>query len=98
MHTFPATLPFRIGQEAAQHFGVQITLALEVAVESPVSETSPSHDLADRDTVKAVPVEQPARTLDDGFSYFRTMCGRVRHVFPPVHNIMLIIFLCSASM
>ncbi len=35
-HTFPATLPIRVGKEAPKHLGIEIALAFEIAIESTV--------------------------------------------------------------
>jgi hypothetical protein len=83
MHALPATLPFRVSEEAAQHFRIQIALALEIAIESAMGETCAGHDLVDRDILEAVPVEQAARAVDDFLSYFGAVTRGIRQDSPP---------------
>lgn len=56
-HAFPATFPFRISEQTAQDFGIQLAFAFEVAVEATVREAGAGHNLADGNIVKAVPIE-----------------------------------------
>jgi hypothetical protein len=45
MHALPATLPIRVGEETSQNLGIEIALAIEIAIESAVRETGGCHDL-----------------------------------------------------
>src|SRR5260370_17869475 len=78
-HAFPATLPFRVGEEAIQHFGVEIALAIEITVETAMGQSRSGHNLLDGDTLKAVAIEELARAFNDGFLDYRAMTRRVRH-------------------
>src|SRR5690242_10955665 len=79
MHSFPAAFPFRIGEEAPQHLGIQIALTLEVTIESAVRQAGAGHDLLQRNALKAIPVKQLACTVDDVFLDRRAMTSRVGH-------------------
>src|SRR5215475_13426866 len=104
MDALPAVLPFRVGEETVEHFGVEIAFGVEITVEPAVGELRAGHDLADGDAFKAVPVEQAARAVNDAFSHLRTMAGGIGHGAPQMaagaaaiflrdpNNIMLNIF------
>jgi hypothetical protein len=80
VHALPAALPFRVGEEASQHFGVQITLAFEIAVETAVGQTGAGHDLLNRNILEAMAIEKLPRALNDVFSYFCAVAGWVGHL------------------
>src|SRR6266849_2760926 len=79
MHTLPAALPFRIGEEASQNFGIEIAFTFEIAIEAAVCETRTGHDLLKRDIFESVSIEQFSRTLNDVFSYFLAVAGGIWH-------------------
>src|SRR5437868_15387800 len=79
VHALPAVLPFRIGEEASQHFGVEVALAFEIAVETAVGETCAGHDLLNRNILEAVAIEKLSRALNDVFSHFCAVAGWVGH-------------------
>jgi hypothetical protein len=78
-HAFPAALPIRIGEEAAENFGVEIGLALEIAVKAAVRQARASHDLAYGDIIKAAAIEKPSGVLNNLAFYFSAMTGGIRH-------------------
>jgi hypothetical protein len=77
LDALPAAFPFWIGEEAAEHLGVQIAFTFEIAVEATMRQAGPSHDLVNGDAFKAVAIEELACTLNDLFLYCRTMTRRV---------------------
>src|SRR5258708_31411978 len=81
-HAFPATLPFGVGEKTAEHLGIEIALAIEIAVEAAVGQSRAGHDLVDGDTLKAVAIEELARAFNDGFLDYRAMARRIRHSAP----------------
>jgi hypothetical protein len=79
LHSFPATFPLGIGEEAAEDRGVEVALAFEIAVEGAVGEARAGHDLADGDAFEAVSIEQAARARDDFSLYCGGVSGGVGH-------------------
>jgi hypothetical protein len=79
VHPLPAALPFRVGEEASQHFGVQIAFAFEIAVETAVGETRAGHDLLNRNILETVAIEKLSRALNNVLSYFCAVAGGIRH-------------------
>src|SRR5258708_32705979 len=75
---FPSTLPIRIGKEAAQHLGIEIALAVEVAVESAAGQPRVGHDGIDRDAFESASIEQAARALHDSLANALAMAGWIR--------------------
>jgi hypothetical protein len=73
VHTLPAALPFRIGQETTEHLGIQVALTFEIFVESPVRQARTGHNLRERYVLEAVPVEQLACALNDFLSDLRAV-------------------------
>jgi len=53
-------VPLRVGEEAPQYRGIQIAIAFEIAIEPDVRQARTGHDLVERDTLKIMPIEQPA--------------------------------------
>src|SRR5258706_11100552 len=78
-HAPPTVLPLGVGEKAVQDFGIQVALALKIAVEPAVGEASVSHDLCDRNIFKTTPVEKPAGTVDDQALGFDAVAGGVGH-------------------
>src|SRR6266576_6764899 len=79
MHSFPAAFPFRVSEEAPQHLGIQIALALEIAIESAVRQARAGHDLLERNALRAIPVKQLACTVDDVLLDCRAVTSRIGH-------------------
>src|SRR5215469_9733686 len=79
MHTFPTALPLRVRKEAYQYFGIQIALASEIAIESIVRQARTGHDLVERVTLNAMPIEQLACAVDYVSLYRCAMTSGVRH-------------------
>jgi hypothetical protein len=79
VHAFPATFPFRVGEKTPQYFGVEIALAFEIAVEASVRETRAGHDLVERDTLKAIAIEELACAVNNVLLYCRAMTYGVGH-------------------
>src|SRR5712672_37492 len=79
VHALPAVLPFRVGEEASQHFGVEVTFAFEIAVETAVGETGAGHDLLNRNILETVAIEKLSRALNDVFSHFCAVAGGIGH-------------------
>jgi hypothetical protein len=57
MHTFPATFPLRVGEEAPYYLAIQVALAFEIAIKSTVRKTDTGHNLVERDTLKAMAIK-----------------------------------------
>ena len=57
VHTFPATLPFRVGEEAPEYLCLESALAFEIATKSAVRQAGAGHDLMDRNIFKAMAIE-----------------------------------------
>jgi hypothetical protein len=57
VHAFPAAFPFWVSEEAPQDRGVKIAFAFEITIETAVGQTGASHDLLERNTLKAMPIE-----------------------------------------
>jgi hypothetical protein len=57
MHTFPATFPLRVGEEAPYYLGIKVALAFEIAIKSTVRKTDTGHNLVERDTLKAMAIK-----------------------------------------
>src|SRR5258707_15379323 len=80
-NSFPAAFPIRIGEEASQYLGVEIALAVEVAVESAAGQPRVGHDGIDRDTFESLSIEQAAGAFDDSPANPLAMTGWIGHTF-----------------
>src|SRR5580692_10826755 len=77
-----AVAPVRVtsvGKEASQHLGIEVALALEVAIEAPAGQSGAFHDLVERDFFKAVAVKETACAGDDLFLHFCAVTDGIRH-------------------
>jgi hypothetical protein len=81
MYALPAVIPFRVGEEALQHFGVEIALARKVFVETAMGEAGAAHDLLDRYAIESEAVEQLSGALDDSGPGFRAVIRGVGQCF-----------------
>lgn len=79
VHTFPATFPLRIGKETAQHLGIQIALASEIAVEPAVRQARSGHNLLQAEVVEAVSIKQSPRAVNNSSFHFLPVAGGIRH-------------------
>ena len=74
-----AVLPIWIGQEASQHFDIEIALAFEVAIKSAAGEARVGHDGIHRDVFKPMSIEEPPGALDNPAANLFAVTRRVRH-------------------
>src|SRR6266567_9244005 len=81
-HAFPTVSPLGIGEEAAQHLGVEIALALEMPVEPATREARARHNLLDRYLIESEAIEELASAMDDLSSRVIAVRGRVAHDSP----------------
>src|SRR5665213_3893535 len=65
--------------EAVDHFGIELALALKIAVEAAAGEAGACHHVIDGDGNESAVIEQFARTLDDPFPDLLAMLRRIRH-------------------
>lgn len=63
-------------------------LLWKIAVEATVGQTSACHDFLDRDVLKSVAIEQPARAIDDAFPYCVAVSGGIWHVSSSISYII----------
>src|SRR5260370_39420309 len=73
MHIFPAVFPVRVGEEARQYFGIEVALAIEVAIKPAVRQAGSGHDLMESNSLKSIAVEELASAINDYSLY----CGPV---------------------
>src|SRR6267143_2862599 len=62
-----------------RNLGVEIAFAFEIAVEAAVGEARTGHDLVERDTLKAMAIEELAGAVNDVFLDCSAVTSGVRH-------------------
>src|SRR5260370_41579632 len=78
MHIFPAVFPVRVGKEARQYFGIEVALAIEVAIKPAVRQAGSGHDLMERNSLKSIAVEKLASAINDYSLYGGAVTNWVR--------------------
>jgi hypothetical protein len=53
-----------VGKKTAQHFAVQIALALKVAIEAAMSQAHSGHNLLQGNIIETVAIEESTSTFD----------------------------------